>query len=316
MLFSNRNKLILFIIVCSILYYLLNTDTKKLNYSFYHWKNTYNQTDIKGKLYIKILEVKYSNKLEIIRTNFKTKPKDGFVPVVYITNETMKNVSFKDISKSIISTLKNINSKYDELQIDCDWSELSRFNYFELLKDLKSKLPIKLSSTIRLHQIKYANKTGVPPVDYGLLMYYNMSTITDFGTTNSILDNTVARRYHYNFDIYPLKLKLALPLYSQAVWFRDKHALDIMEGVTKKDFSSNFIMISPNIYKCIKSDYLKGRYIYKDDVFRFEDSKKDDLRIALKDFFKITSNNFNEIIFYTIEYKNKYNLDNLLKGIK
>jgi hypothetical protein len=287
-----------------------------LTHSFYHWKNAYNQSNTKDKIYIKILDIKYSNKLEVIKTSFETKPNDNFVPVVYITNETMKNISFVNISKSIISTLQNLNYNYKELQIDCDWSDASKTNYFKLLKDLKNKLPIILSATIRLHQIKYHEKTGIPPVDYGLLMYYNMSSITNIETKNSILDNNIARKYHYNFDTYSLKLKLALPLYSQAVWFRNKKALAILEGVKKEDFSSNFKMIAPNVYKCIKSDYFKGRYIYKNDIFRFEDAKKEDIKIALKDFIKITANRFNEIVFYTIEYKNKYNLSKLLKDIQ
>ena len=310
-------SILIFLIITTIFY--TSNNTPKLTYSFYHWKNSFNEVNTKEKLYIKVLEVKYSNKIELISTSFKTKPNDGFVPVVYITNEAMKNLSFKEISKSIQDTLKALNNKnykYNELQIDCDWSDLTRSNYFNLLQDLKSTLALKLSATIRLHQVKYAKRTGIPPVDYGLLMYYNMSTITKLDTKNSILDNNIARKYHYNFDIYPLKLKLALPLYSQAVWFRKKQALEIIQGAKKEDFSSNFIEISPNIYKCLKSDYFKGRYVYKDDIFRFEDSKEEDIKSALSDFFKIASNRFNEIVFYTFSYKDKYNLTNLLKGYK
>lgn len=320
MLFKNMKKSIFIssLIIVSILiaFFIFNNKNRELNYSFYHWKNSYNQTNIKDKLYIKVLEVKYSNKIELIKTRFITNPNKNFVPVVYITNEAMKNLSFKDISKSIVQTLKNINIKYQEVQIDCDWSDLTKVNYFKLLEDLKSKLPLKLSATIRLHQIKYYKRTGVPPVDYGLLMYYNMSTITKLETKNSILDNTIAKKYHYNFETYPLKLKLALPLYSQAIWFRKTQALEILEGVNEKDFSTNFEMIKPNIYKCLKSDYFKGRYIYKNDIFRFEDSKEEDIKTALKDFFSISSNNFDEIIFYTIKYKNKYDLDKLIKDYK
>lgn len=305
--------IILVVVVFSILF--LIPKKKDLTYSFYHWSNTYNQNNVKDKLYIKILDIDYSTKLEIINTNFKQKPKKDFVPVVYITNETMKNISYKNISKAISSRVKTLGFKYDEIQIDCDWSDQSKNNYFKLLVDLKKNLNKTLSATIRLHQIKYYDKTGIPPVDYGLLMYYNMSNITNLNTKNSILDNSIAKKYHYNFDEYHLKLKLALPLYSQGVQFRHDKALDIFEGISKSDFTNDFKKISRNTYKVLKSRYFKGRYIYKNDIFRFEDSEKEDIKVAIKDFFQLTENSFNEIIFYTIKYKNKYNIDKLIKEI-
>lgn len=261
-----------------------------------------------------MLDITYSNKIESIKTRFLTQPKDGFVPVVYITNEAMKLVPYEQLAQDVVSTLKKIPYKYDEIQIDCDWSLSSRANYFDMLKNIKQKLNKKLSATIRLHQIKYSKKTGIPPVDYGVLMYYNMSNIADFDSKNSILDNSVAKKYHYNFDIYPLKLKLALPLYSQAIQFRDKKALDIFEGVKKEDFEKGFKPLGDNKYEVLNSFYFQGRYIYSGDIFRFEDSKLDDLKIALDDFLELSKNRSNEIIFYTLKYKNKYNLEQFLKG--
>jgi hypothetical protein len=291
--------------------------TKKqepINISFYHWENTYNQKEIKEKIYIKVLDISYSTKIEVINTIFQTKPNNIFVPVVYITNDTMKNVDYSIISNQIIRNLKATNLSFEELQIDCDWSSSTQSNYFKLLEDLKSKLNKTLSATIRLHQIKYYVKTGIPPVDYGVLMYYNMSDISDINTKNSILDNDIAKKYHYNFDSYKLKLKLALPLYSQAIQFRDNKALDIFEGAEKKDFDENFKALDNNKYEVINSTYFKGRYVYKGDIFRFEDSKKADIKTAFDDFFKISKNRFNEVIFYTLKYENKYDLEKLIKG--
>ncbi|MFW3441987.1 hypothetical protein ACN9J6_10670 [Aliarcobacter butzleri] len=278
--------------------------------SFYSWENSFDIKDTNEKLYIKVLDIAFSTKLEPIKTNLKSIPKD-FVPVIYITNETMKNVDYSLINNEILLILKDLN--FDEVQIDCDWSDSSQSNYFNLLSDLKTKLNKTISATIRLHQIKYYMRTGVPPIDYGVLMYYNMSNIGDFDTKNSILDNEIAKKYHYNFDTYPLKLKLALPLYSQAIQFRQNKALSIFEGVKKKDFDSNFQEISQNKFKVLNSFYFKGRYVYKNDIFRFEDVNEKELKIALDDFKNLTKNRFNEIIFYTYKYKNKFDLENLIK---
>ena len=301
-----------FLIVSFI--FIQNKKEEPINISFYHWENSYNQKEIKQKIYIKVLDISYSSKIEVINTIFQTKPNDIFVPVVYITNDTMKNVDYSIISNQIIRNLKATNLSFEELQIDCDWSSSTQSNYFKLLEDLKAKLNKILSTTIRLHQIKYYVKTGIPPVDYGVLMYYNMSDISDINTKNSILDNDIAKKYHYNFDSYKLKLKLALPLYSQAIQFRENKALDIFEGAEKKIFDENFKALDNNKYEVINSTYFKGRYVYKGDIFRFEDSEKEDIKTAFDDFFKISKNRFNEVIFYTLKYENKYDLEKLIKG--
>lgn len=303
-----------FLIILITVFFITSRKNTELTSSFYHWENTYKQKETKEKLYIKILEITYSTQLEPIRTVFKTKADDYSIPTIYITNKTMKNVDYSKILKLIENELAKLNFKYNEIQIDCDWSLSSKSNYFNLLKNLKEKSKKTISATIRLHQIKYYSKTGIPPVDYGVLMYYNMSDIRNPKTKNSILDNTVAKKYHYNFDTYGLKLKLALPLYSQAIQFRKEDALSIFEGVEKTDFDNNFNEISLNTFEVLKSTYFKGRYVYKGDIFRFEESKIEDIQIALNDFVKLSNNSFNEIIFYRLKYKNKYKLDVLLKG--
>lgn len=304
--------LISLILVFALIVFSYNkTQKKDIQISFYSWENSFEEQNINEKLYIKVLDINFSTKLELLKTNIKETPKN-FIPVIYITNETMKNVDYSLLSKAILETLKNY--KFDEIQIDCDWSLSTRSNYFNLLEDLKEKLHKKISATIRLHQIKYYTKTGIPPVDYGVLMYYNMSNIGDFNTKNSILDNEIAKKYHYNFDVYPLKLKLALPLYSQAIQFREEKAISLFEGVEEKDFNNDFEKLENNRYKVLNSHYFKGRYIYKDDIFRLENSNEQDIKIALKDFLDLSKNRYDEVIFYTLKYKNKYDLNNLIKG--
>ena len=279
--------------------------------SFYSWENSFDIKDTNVKLYIKVLDIAFSTKLEPIKTNLKTIPKD-FVPVIYITNKTFQNLDSKIVFEEISKFLEKYN--FSEIQIDCDWSDSTKNNYFSFLKELKSSLNKTISATIRLHQIKYFERTGVPAVDYGLLMYYNMSALANFETKNYILDNNEAKKYHYNFENYPLKLKLALPLYSQAVQFRDEKAINLFENVDEKDFIENFEKLDKNRYKVLSSHYFKGKYIYKDDILRFENVSKKELKTAFEDFFKLSKNSFDEVVFYTIKYKTKYNLENLFKN--
>ncbi|MDX4034998.1 hypothetical protein [Aliarcobacter skirrowii] len=302
--------LLAFILIFSI--FIFSKNSEKFEISYYVWENSYKNEILNEKLYIKVLDIDYSSKLEIIKTNFIETPPKNFIPTIYITNKTMQNVNFKELSNSIIKVLKSFKFSFDELQIDCDWSDSSKTNFFLFLEELKKELDITLSATLRLHQIKYFYRTGVPPVDYGILMYYNMSNLSDFNTKNYILDNNIAKKYLYNFDVYPLKLKLALPLYSQAIQFRNKRAINLFEGIKKEDFNENFEDLGDNRFQVLKSHYFKGQYIYKNDILRFDYVTYKDLEIALNDFLKYSKNYFNEIIFYTYKYKNSYNLPKLL----
>ena len=89
-----------FVILLSILYlYKIDKNELKEDFtaSFYFWENSYNLDqevleENKGLLYIKILDIKYSNRLEIIKTNFIKNPPKDFVPVIYITNKTFQNI--------------------------------------------------------------------------------------------------------------------------------------------------------------------------------------------------------------------------------
>lgn len=304
--------LILFILIGFISFNFKNKK-EEFTASYYLWENTYKEKIEDEKLYIKVLDIKYTNQLEFIKTNFITKAPKDFVPVIFITNKTMQKISYKELSSIVISSLKSFDFNFDEIQIDCDWTNSTKDNFFAFLEELKTSLQVKLSATIRLHQIKYFPKTGVPNLDYGVLMYYNMAELLDFETKNYILDNEIAKKYHYNFDKYPLKLKLALPLYSQAVQFRDEKAISLFEGVSKEELKNNFEELKNNRYLVKKSHYFKGKYIYKDDILRLEEVKEEELIKAFKAFKELSKNYFNEVIFYTYKYKRRYNTAKILK---
>ncbi len=119
-----------------------------------------------------------------------------------------------------VNDIKNIS----EVQIDCDWTEKTTGKYFYLLRELKQQPFFSdkiLSATIRLYQAKYKQRTGVPPVDKGLLMAYNMGNLKNPGIANSILDPGELDKYIRDIRSYPLHLDVALPLFSWYVWFKN-----------------------------------------------------------------------------------------------
>lgn len=205
------------------------------------------------------------------------------VPVIYITNGTLKKTSLGNlpfIAGIILSEVKTISSNHSlvikELQIDCDWSETTRDKYFSLLNLLRNKLHAEkktISSTIRLHQIKYFRITGVPPVDKGMLMFYNMGSITADTNQTSIFNSSEAEKYVNYINNYPLRFDVALPIFSHVIHIREKRPIELLSKSFIDDLTDNskFRKISNNYYICDDSFFFHGKYFIKNDSFKIEE---------------------------------------------
>lgn len=211
----------------------------------YYWKSVYkNNTSEQATLqqhhintlYIKFFDVDWNYEQQkafpLSKIIFADKPSQQLViiPTVFITNRCMNQVKeneLPELATKIVSLLQKTceeisTNKIPEIQIDCDWSEQTKEKYFHLLELLKPQTFLsdkKISATIRLFQIKYKVKLGVPPVDKGLLMAYNMGDLKRPGSTNSILDNDVLEKYIGHLENYKLPMDVALPIFSWYVWF-------------------------------------------------------------------------------------------------
>lgn len=113
--------------------------------------------------------------------------------------------------------------QFSELQIDCDWTPRTRAKYFHFLEACKKRFPKQdLSCTIRLYPYKYQKEMGVPPVDRGMLMCYNISDVHHRGNQNSIFDLEEAKKYLAGSIDYPLPLDYALPLFSWVAVYQNE----------------------------------------------------------------------------------------------
>ena len=217
-------------------------DIKKVERSFYYWKTVYSLSQEEktlldslqaSKLFIRYFDVDWdeTTKQPIPKApiTFKNIPEYKIVPVIFVTNKTMLNIHQKDLpqlAKNILYRIESLQTEqlpdFEEIQIDCDWSEKSRNNYFGLLLELKKIMGVSkvITATIRLHQVKFSNRTGIPPVDKGVLMVYNMAALNDINTFNSIFDAEIIKQYTDNLGDYPLGLDLAFSIYNQNVLFR------------------------------------------------------------------------------------------------
>lgn len=289
--------------------------------AFYHWKTNLfidssaisNLDALKvEKLYVKFFDIDWSSsageaipKAVLIANDFDLQIE--IIPTIYITNRTFlktDGAAQKILAQRTAQKIKFISEKYGvpapkEIQFDCDWSGKTREAFFDFIKNFKKEIDasIKISSTIRLHQVKYFEKTGVPPVDKGMLMFYNMSDLDDWETENSILDLAEAEKYFQNFDKYPLTLDVALPAYSWAVLFRNGKLIKLIPEVKESELVQ-FELLEKNRYKVKESTYFQGHYLYENDWLRFENIEPTTLLKATSRLAKIIENPNLTVSFY------------------
>lgn len=218
------------------------------------------------------------------------------VPVVFITNRTLQKIDTSQITGlagKIVRKLDRVKEltarPVSEYQIDCDWSESTRQKYFLLLREIKRKIgQAQLSATIRLYQLKYPDKAGVPPVDRGMLMMYNLSNVKDYHVINSIFDLNEARQYFENLKPYPLKLDVVLPDFSWGVVFKDGKFCCLLRDLNDEKAShTSYLMKSTwshgGNYYIIKKDTVVNKiYLRYGDLVRVEELNEEELLKAAR----------------------------------
>jgi hypothetical protein len=267
--------------------------------SYYHWANSYTDDPASLKayapaqLYIKLLDIGYRNQQLSINPTIHTPPSITVTPVVYIDNNALNHGSLDTIHAQILTHIPP--QTYQRLQVDCDWSGQTRERYFKFLTRLKADYP-HISVTLRLHQVKYADRTGVPPVDRAALMYYNMSDITDPEINNYILDTEEGQRYLQNFEQYPLPMDLALPLYQQTRVIRRGKLVQLANSAEVN--TAKTARLNDNHYKVTQGHYWQEYYLYPDDELRVDTIDIKLLQRAAKQLTTVMQPD--EIIFYTL----------------
>jgi hypothetical protein len=203
-----------------------------------------------------------------------------------------------------------------EIQMDCDWTEKTKAKYFSFIDKFKvncDQKQISVTATIRLHQVKYFEMTGVPPVDRGSLMFYNMSSVSDPNTKNSIFDEEIAKKYLVNFDRYPLKLDVILPAFSWGVLFRNNKITGIINDVKMEELSNNnnFELLKGNFYRVVKNIFFHERYLKKNDQIRIEEINPEITQLSAE---LIAPYIMNDSLVVSLYHLNKEVIENYEEG--
>jgi hypothetical protein len=283
-------------------------DHPKIERAFYYWKsdsyslgekelNCLKNQEIK-KLYVKffdivpdpLLEAVPVSKTELHIWDFqansdtirgKTRITPEIVPTVYIKNEAVYHSSKEGldtlagnvlflINKKYSSQMKSLIVDYKEIQIDCDWTEKTKDNYFYLLRKIKEVSKKTISCTLRLYPYKYRDQMGVPPVDKAVLMCYNLISPLANDDKNSILSASELEKYLINTPEYPLHLDIALPIFSWMQVYQNNRFVGLINPQTN-ELDQIIKPLKPLWFEVTKDKELGNQFLRVGDKIKYEE---------------------------------------------
>lgn len=306
--------------------------------AFYYWKSKLSFTAKEAaalqqlkitKLYVKLFDVNWDDEKQSIqpvaRVDMDTAALHtietlgiNFIPVVFITNESLQTIDSAgaiELANKVIKLVTILQQKeklhsFDEFQLDCDWTASTKQTYFFLVDEVKKQMKLqthvfaadaKLSATIRLHQIKFSNKTGVPKVDKGLLMCYNMGNLKNPSVTNSIIETAEMKKYLSSVNSYRLPLDIALPLFDWAVYFSNNTYKGILSNINTKEYAAAGKQTG-NEFTFTIDTAINNIPFAKGDRLRIEESSRQELAKAI-DYLqnKLWNNEKRTVSFYHLD---------------
>jgi hypothetical protein len=291
---------------------------------FYYWRSNFKVTQVEQKL-VKDLEVKniYIRLFDVDKKGVQTLPVGtihqfdaskltvNYIPTVFITNRSFQGMQLKEVKELAGNVYKLINSiaasgqlkNYSEIQIDCDWTQSTRQNYFYFLEELKKISSKNISATLRLHQVKFKEKEGIPPLDKMVLMCYATENPHEVKENNSILNLDLAKDYLQDLDQYPIKLDVALPIYSWAIITNHLGKIKLVNSFTEEDLKGQPVKaIGNGIYEVLDDFFIENIYLSKGFKIKVESISPELLSQTISFLDQKIKNDFS-IVYYHLDEK-------------
>ena len=299
---------------------------KDLGRAVYFWKTTFELSQNEKsfllenkieKIYLRFFDVDMLQNEAIPKgiVSLKSKVNQEIVPTIFITNRVFEQLKFDqiaDLSTKVLRQINKISSTCKEIQLDCDWTLRTKNKYFFFLEKLKenSSKNMRFSATIRLHQIKFYQKTGIPPVNEGVLMLYNTGDWRKLKHENSLFDPQTSMNYLDNLGKYPMTLNYAFPFFQQVLAYRNGIFYTFIKNCTTGDIEANTAFEkteTENQFLCKDDVQFKNISFRKNDILKFENSDFEQInKIKNKILQKIIAPK-TTLILYHLDEKNLFN---------
>lgn len=301
---------------------------------FYYWRSNYSLNDIEKQavknyevhnLYVRLFDVDRKDILPqpigVIK-NFDASMLDvNYIPTVFITNRTFQSMNVSEVkilAKNVNQLIAEIAKagkldKYSEIQIDCDWTKSTRENYFQFLKELKQISNKQISATLRLHQVKFKDREGVPPLDKMVLMCYATENPSEVKDKNSILDVDLAKDYLENLEDYPIKMDVALPIYSWAILTNHLGKIKLINSFSEENLKDKPVKpLGNGVFEVEDDFFIEQFYVSKGFKIKIENVPSETLT-TMKQFINRKLHDDYRLIYYHLDQKfiTNYNLNRL-----
>jgi hypothetical protein len=257
--------------------------------AFYYWRTTFHLSPAEQralsdlqvtKLYVRLFDVDWNveeaRPVVVGAIAGDRAPAVDIVPVVFLRNEVFKHGKLQGLAKTVgdevTRRMATLGATAHELQLDCDWTDTTRDRFFAFVREIKKETRLPLSATIRLHQIKYREKTGVPPVERGMLMFYNMGKFSADTGDRAIFDERTAANYIERLGDYPLPLDVALPIWSWTVHVRDDRVIDLLQSTDPDELPRHDFLVPGGLDRFVvtRTAFLHGAVLREGDVLKIE----------------------------------------------
>lgn len=265
-----------------------NADDPGTRRAFYYWRTTFKLSELEQRaiaeagvtrLYVRLFDIASDASIAgplTVAPGARVPAGVEVVPVVFIRHDVFQRDTVGLAASTwaeILRRLARLGVTAHEVQVDCDWTDRSRDRFFAFVTELRAAAPgIAVSATIRLHQVKYRERTGVPPVDRGMLMFYNMGQFTAEPGDKAIFDADRARRYLDRLPDYPLPLDVALPIWSWTVHTRDGQVVGLLQSTDPDELPAQDFLLAagPDRWVATRTTFLHGELLREGDVLKVE----------------------------------------------
>ena len=211
------------------------------------------------------------------------------IPTVYIKNEVLSQLSVAGLDSLAGNTFFLINKyyrnqmsaatsgDYKEIQLDCDWTEKTKDNYFYLISKIKEVSKKSISCTLRLYPFKYRDKMGIPPADKAVLMCYNLISPLASEDANSILSPAELEKYLIRTPEYPLPLDIALPVFSWMQVYQNNRFAGLINP-KPHELDSILKPVKPLWFEVTRDRELDNLFLRTGDKLKYEEVTAQTLR--------------------------------------
>lgn len=248
----------------------------------YYWRTTLTLDSVErqflqdhnvGKMYVRYFDITLNDKGQL-RPNATIAFEDSIptgievIPTIFIVNNCIEH-RIDTIAPLLVQRVLQMNETHDiasvkEIQIDCDWTAATQdayFNFLQLIKQMLEEKGMKLSVTIRLHQLAMP----APPAHYGVLMMYNTGDLKNSKQRNPILDKRDVEPFLKYLANYQLPLCAAYPNFNWQLLYTGDKFRDILYSEDLND-TSLYSKVDKDKYLVISSidlpNYLSSNSSY------------------------------------------------------